>query len=54
MDISQTVRQAIAAGAISQDTIDDLGDSVMTSSDTRALAILNDAITNNLVSVVEG
>ena len=53
MDISQAVRQAIAAGAISQDTIDDLGSAVVDSADTRALAILADAVTSNLVTVVE-
>lgn len=52
MDISQAVRQAIAAGKISQTTLDELGGSVPNATDTRALAILADAMTNNLVAVV--
>ena len=53
MNVPDSVRQALAAGAIAQSTIDQLGQSVTTSADTRALAILADAISNGMVSVTE-
>ena len=53
MDITAAVRQAIAAGSISQSTINALGEWVSTTADTRALAILADAVSSNLVSVVD-
>ncbi len=52
MSIEQAVRQAIAAGAIAQSTIDELQRKVITSADTRALAILGDAVSSGLVMVM--
>ena len=51
MSFQHSVKQAISAGAIAQCTIDQLGQAVATSADTRALAILADAIQSNMVSV---
>ena len=53
MTVPDSVRQALAAGAIAQSTINSLGQAVTTSADTRALAILADAISNGMVSVAE-
>ena len=53
MNITQSVKQAIAAGAIAQSTINALGQAVATSSDTRALSILADAIGTSMVTVIE-
>ena len=53
MSISDSVKQAISAGAIAQSTINSLGQAVATSADTRALAILADAIQSGMVSVTE-
>lgn len=51
MSIEQAVRQAIAAGAIAQSTIDELQKNVTTPTDTRALSILADAMSSGLVQV---
>lgn len=51
MSISDSVRQAIAAGAIAQSTIDELQKNVRTATDTRALAILADAVSSGLVQI---
>jgi len=51
MSISQSVSQAIAAGAIAQSTIDTLMQKVQDSTDTRALATLQDAIDDGVVDV---
>jgi hypothetical protein len=52
MSVTDSVRQAIAAGAIAQSTIDELQAKVFTPADSRSLAILADAICSKLVSVV--
>ena len=54
MSIEQAVRQALNSGSISQITIDELNSQVVTRDDTRALAILQDAIDNQTVTVQEG
>lgn len=51
MSISQSVKQAIAAGAIAQSTIDELSEQTQGSTDIRALTILRDAIDNGVVTV---
>lgn len=53
MSVTDSVRQAISAGAIAQSTIDGLQQKVSSTADTRALAILADAVSNGLVSVIE-
>ena len=53
MTIPDAVRQAFAVGRISQETINELGDLVVTHTDTRILSILADAIAINFVSVTE-
>lgn len=50
MNIQQAVRQALAAGAIAQITIDQLERQDM--KDTRALVILQEAIDNGIVKVL--
>ena len=51
MTISQSVSQAIAAGAIAQTTIEQLKQKVRTSTDTHALATLQDAINDGVVDI---
>lgn len=53
MTIPEAVRQAFSLGCISQTTLNELGELVATSADTRILSILADAITINFVSVTE-
>ncbi|MGB3300679.1 MAG: hypothetical protein WBA76_20640 [Phormidesmis sp.] len=53
MNIEQAVRQALNTGAIAQTTIDSLYNHVLTRDDTRALAILQDAIDSQTVTVQE-
>jgi len=52
MNVPESVRQAIAAGAIAQSTINALQRSVCTQSDSRALAVLADAVSSGLVRTV--
>lgn len=54
MSIEQAVRQALNSGAIAQTTIDELRSQDLTRDDTRALAILQDAIDSQTVTVQEG
>ncbi|MEL6879066.1 MAG: hypothetical protein AAGL17_18875 [Cyanobacteria bacterium J06576_12] len=51
MTVSDSVSQAIKAGAIAQSTIDELGTKAATSKDSRALATLQDAIDEGVVEV---
>lgn len=53
MSISDSIKQAIAAGHIAQSTINELGAAVTDKADTRALAILADAIASRMVTVKE-
>lgn len=53
MNIEQAVRQALSTGAIAQTTINELNNQVVTRDDTRALAILQDAIDSQTVTVQE-
>lgn len=53
MNVPDSVRQALAAGAIAQSTIDKLGEAVVTCADSRALAVLADAVSSRMVAVIE-
>ena len=52
MNIPQAVQQAIQAGAIAPSTITSLQDAVVTKEDTRALAILQDALADGTVDLL--
>jgi len=52
INISQSIKQAIAAGSIAQSTVDELQENVSTSQDTRSLAILADAVSDGIVEIV--
>ena len=54
MNISQAVQQAISVGAIAPSTITQLQNAVVTSQDTRALAVLQDALADGTVSLLTG